>query len=88
MPNLRSQRIDDTGLSLVGSDGRSITLTRAEVLAHFQGLGGSAASRRTATIQWAKDQIEAALGAEQVPASVMDFTWQDVKGIDRFAFGS
>ena len=88
MPNLRSQRIDDTGLELVASDGRSITLTRAEVLAHFAAETGNANARRAATIQWVKDTIAAALGPEQVPQAMMDFTWQDVKGIDRFAFGS
>lgn len=81
MPNLRSQSIDASGISLVASDGRSFTLTRAQVLAHFQGLNGSKPSRIAATIQWVKDSIEAALGPEQVPALLVDFDFDDVQGL-------
>jgi len=81
MPNLRSQSIDANGLSLVASDGRSFTLTRAEVIAHFQAETGSRASRITKTIAWVKDSIEAALGPEQVPAFLIDFDFDDVQGL-------
>lgn len=81
MPNLRSQSIDANGLSLVASDGRSITLTRADVLAHFQSLTGSKSSKIAATIQWVKDGIEAALGSEQVPAFLIDCDFDDVQGL-------
>ena len=81
MPNLRSQSIDANGLSLVASDGRSFTLTRAEVIAHFQTETGGRAARLAKTIQWAKDSIEAALGPEQVPAFLVDFDFDDVQGL-------
>ena len=81
MPNLRSQSIDANGLSLVASDGRSFTLTRAEVIAHFQSLNGSKSSKIAATIQWVKDSIEAVLGPEQVPAFLIDFDFDDVQGL-------
>lgn len=60
MPNLRSQSITPDGISLVASDGRSIVLTRADVLAHFQSLNGDRPSKIAATIQWVKQQIETA----------------------------
>lgn len=88
MPNLRSQSIDANGLSLVASDGRSFTLTRAEVIAHFQGLTGSKPSRIAATIQWVKDSIEAALGPEQVPQALIDFDFDDVAGMKSFGVRS
>lgn len=66
MPNLRSQRIDDNGIELIASDGRSITITKADVLAHYQSETGSAATRKAATITWAKNQIVSALGKEQI----------------------
>lgn len=80
MPNLRSQSIDANGLSMVASDGRSITLTRAQVIANFQTQTGSRAAKIAATIQWVKDSITTALGAEQVPAFLTDFSYDDVQG--------
>lgn len=84
MPNLRSQSIDANGLTLVASDGRSITLTRAQVVAHFQAETGSRAARLAATIAWVKASIETALGPEQVPASSLDFDFDDVAGLRGF----
>jgi hypothetical protein len=81
MPNLRSQSIDANGLELVASDGRSFTLTRAEVMVHFQSETGGRAARLSKTIQWVKDSIEAALGAEQVPAFLIDFDFDDIQGL-------
>lgn len=81
MPNIRSQSLDSDGLSIVASDGRSITLTRADVIAHFQSEKGTKAARLAATIQWVKAQIEAALGPEQMPAALVDFDLDDVQGL-------
>lgn len=88
MPNLRSQSLDANGLSLVASDGRSFTLTRAEVIAHFQSETGNRAAKLAATIQWVKDGIEAALGPEQVPAFLVDFDFDDVQGLKLLAVHS
>lgn len=81
MPNIRSQSLTPDGLTIVASDGQSITLTRAQVIAHFQSETGTRAKRLLATIQWVKDSIEAALGAEQVPALLTDFDADDVQGL-------
>lgn len=88
MPNLRSQSIDANGLSLVASDGRSFTLTRAQAIAHFQSETGSRAAKLAATIQWVKDGIEAALGPEQVPAFLIDFDFDEVAGLKHLAVRS
>lgn len=88
MPNLRSQSIDANGLELVASDGRSFTLTRAEAIAHFQAETGGRAAKLAKTIQWVKDSIEAALGPEQVPAFLIDFDFDDIRGLRRFGLGS
>lgn len=81
MPNLRSQSITPDGIDLVASDGRSITLTRAQVIAHFQTETGSKPVKIAATIAWVKAQIEAALGPEQVPQALIDFDFDDVAGL-------
>lgn len=77
MPNIRSQRVYVDGgpqaLEIVASDGRSITLTKAQIQDFYQSTSGNAASRRAQVIQWIKDSIEDALGAEQVPASSLTF---------------
>lgn len=85
MPNIRSQSLTSDGLTIVASDGRSITLTRADVIAHFQAEAGNKATRIEATIDWMKAQIEAALGPEQVPAVLTDFDFDDVQGLKALA---
>lgn len=67
MPNIREQRVDADGIYIVASDGRTFSLTRAEAIAHFKSETGTRAKKRAATIQWVKQSIETALGAEQVP---------------------
>lgn len=81
MPNIRSQSLTSDGLEIVASDGRSITLTRADVIAHFKSETGNRATRIQATIDWVKAQIEAALGPEHVPALLTDFDFDDVQGL-------
>ena len=67
MSNLRSCEQNATDLRLVASDGRSFTLTRAAVRANFLTQTGTVAQRTAKTVAWIRDQIEANLGAEQVP---------------------
>lgn len=88
MPNIRSQSLTSNGLTLVASDGRSVSITRADVIAHFQSETGTRAKRLAATIQWVKDSIEAALGPEQVPALLADFDFDDVQGLKSLAVRS
>lgn len=88
MPNIRSQSLTSDGLTIVASDGRSITLTRTDVIAHFQGETGTRAKRLLATIQWVKDSIEATLGPEQVPATLIDFDADDMQGLKALAIWS
>jgi hypothetical protein len=88
MPNIRSQSIGINGIELVASDGRSITLTTADILAHFQSERGGKPARITATIAWVKLQIENALGPEQVPQSLIDFDFDDVAGLKHLGVSS
>lgn len=80
MPNLRSQSMDVTGISLVAYDGREFSLTKADLIAHFQLEKGSHANRILATIQWVKDSIETALGREQVPQELIEIDMDDIQG--------
>ena len=50
LPNIRSQSLDSSGLSIVASDGRSITLTRADV-AEDVDVGRDCDSQRHAEVE-------------------------------------
>lgn len=66
MPNIREQRIDENGIYIVASDGRSVTLTPEDIkrLANERLPDKAAARSRVAKA------IEDALGTEQVPMRV------------------
>lgn len=80
MPNIRSQSITEDGISIVASDGRSFSITRAEVLDVYRAQTGNAATRRQKALDAVKASIVAALGAEQVPASILDFEFNTGDG--------
>lgn len=70
MPNIRSQTVHNDGgqsaLTIVASDGRSITLNKAQIQTFYQGTVGNTASRRAQGIVLVKNAILAALGPEQI----------------------
>lgn len=80
MPNLRSQSLTREGITLVGSDGRTYSVTRPELVARFQLETGTPAQRKTKTLTWLRGQIEAALGPEQVPAALVDVDFDTADG--------
>lgn len=71
MPMIRSQTVfpaaGSQALEIVGSNGATFTLTKAQVQAFYQSTNGNAASRRAQVIQWIKDGIAAALGPQVDP---------------------
>lgn len=73
MPNVRSQSVDKDGITIVASDGRVFSVTRAQIMAFWQAQTGGAPSRKSATIDWVKTNMEAALGPEQVPSTLATF---------------
>jgi hypothetical protein len=73
VPNLRSAEVTNQSISLVASDGRTFSVTKAEIQAFLATQGGNAAARKAATIAWVLANIEAALGAEQVPSALITF---------------
>ena len=84
MPNIRSQRVYTDGgpqaLEIVASDGRTFTLTKAQVQTFYQGTSGNAASRRAQTITFIKNGIVTALGAEQVSLAELDYDFDIATG--------
>lgn len=72
MPNIRSQSITPTSITIVSSNGNSVTLTFADVLAHFATETGNVNTRRANTIAWAKQQIVNALGSEIIKIEQID----------------
>lgn len=96
MPNTRRQIVgplDDLGgvflgargVFLQGSDGRTVTVTRIQILAHFATEIGTLLLRKLKTFQWLKDQITSSLGTEQVPDTAVsgdfDSDTGDVTGL-------
>lgn len=90
MPNTRRQIVgplDDlgplfigaVGLHVTASNGNRVTILRAQILAHFVAEVGTLFQRIVATRLWIRQQIEDALGADQVPAASVtaDFDTSD-----------
>ena len=75
MPNIRSQKIDATGIEIIASDGRVFSRTYEEIRTFFQGLSGRPADKANATVQWIRDGITATLGEEQIPTLLLDLTF-------------
>lgn len=73
MPNVRSQVVSKDEITIVGSDGRVFSVTRAQIVSFYQAQGGSAAARKTATVNWVKANMQTALGPEQVSVALMAF---------------
>jgi hypothetical protein len=73
VPNLRSAEVTNQSISLVASDGRTFSVTKAEIQAFLATQGGNAAARKAATITWVKANIQTALGAEQCPVGLTTF---------------
>jgi len=78
MPNVRAQSGET--LSLTASDGRTITITPAELAAHYAAGNGTPEQRYAATVDWAKGRIVAALGEEQVSAASIDVEFELASG--------
>lgn len=82
MPNLRGMSyIPGQSISLTGSDGRTVTITKAQFQAWYQAASGSASAKLTSTINSAKAAIVAALGAEQVDTTLIDIVADATNGI-------
>jgi len=69
MPNIRSMVVDEKGVVIVASDGRVFEITPTQVKNNYAAQIGTEAERKAKTIQWLKEEIEAALGIEQVSAA-------------------
>lgn len=84
MPNIRSQRVYTDGgpqaLEIVGSDGRTFTLTKAAIQTFYQSTSGNAASRRAQVITWIKNGIVTALGPEMISLAELDYDFDIATG--------
>lgn len=76
---IAAQRVSKDELYIELTDGRTYTITRAQVLALYQQQSGNAANRKAATILVIKNQIVAAFGAAliDVNALTIDFDQAD-----------
>lgn len=83
MPAVRSQTVYTDGgpqaLEIVASDGRTFTLTKAQIQAFYQSTSGSAASRRSQVITWIKNGIVTAFGT-QVSLTDLDYDFDLATG--------
>lgn len=75
----------EASLSSLNSDGFTLNWTTTNATAREVLYLAIGATVLAATIQWVKDSIEAALGPEQVPAALMDFDFDDLRGLKSLA---
>lgn len=91
MPNLRRSivgALDELGpafagargIFLQGSDGRTVTILRAQILARFALESGTILQRKVATVLWFRQQIIAALGAEQISLTSITTDFDESNG--------
>ena len=76
MSHVRAQRIYDAGATLaleIVAGGKAFSITKAEIRAFYQSTSGNAASRRAQLITWFKNEVIAALGADQFALTDLDF---------------
>jgi len=86
MPNIKAMAmIPNTSVTLTASNGKTITITKAQVQAWYQSTSGSASARLAATITLAKNAIVAALGADMISAADIDLLLTQASGITRHA---
>ena len=76
MPNIRSQIVNSSSIHIVASDGRSITLTKQKI----RNLTRRDLPDKAAAIAHVKREIQDALGAEQVPVSLLEFDFDESDG--------
>jgi hypothetical protein len=75
VPNIRSQEVTNNSLTIVASDGRTFTVTKAEIQTFAAAQGGNAAARKAATIAWVLANMQTAIGAEQIPSALVTFDY-------------
>lgn len=91
MPNLRRSIVGDLselgppyvgarGIYLQASDGRTFTITRLQILAHFASETGTKLQKKIATLVWLKSKIQDALGVEQIQTPWIDTDFDDTDG--------
>jgi hypothetical protein len=88
MACIRSQTLTRDGLSMTSSRGVTFTLSRAEILAHYNTESGNATARRLATIAWAKTQIVTALGNDMIDATEIDLDIDGTQNLTRLTTGA
>ncbi len=84
MPNVRQMiQYADGGpqaLTIVASDGLSITITKQQIQDFYQGTSGNAASRKAQTIAFVQNAIATALNPQQVPSSAVGLDFDLLTG--------
>lgn len=80
MPNLRSSLIGETGIRLVTSDGRNLSVSYADLLDRFaRETGGSRTARKTRVIDAVKAEITAQC-VELLGDSTITLDFDDLTG--------
>jgi hypothetical protein len=67
--NLRSHKVNETGIEIVGADGRAFRMTHQEILDQYKRIQGTNRGRQLSLEQWLAGEIQAALGVEQINLS-------------------
>lgn len=63
MPNIRSQRVDASGLYIQASNGIEFNITSTEIRNFFQSQVGNPTQRATITLSWLRNNISNIIGS-------------------------
>jgi hypothetical protein len=82
--NVKSQHTDERGVRIVASDGRIFAMTTQQILDQYRRTQGTSPQRRVLMQTWLAEQVELALGAEQIPREmVFSLLHVDPDGVNR-----
>ena len=87
MPNVIRQSITRTAISVTGSNGVTVTLTAAEIVAHYDTETGNATTRRLATIAWAKQQLANGIGVTVLSDAEIDIDFDGTRAPTKLVTG-
>ena len=79
MPNIISQEISSSGISITSNAG-TFSITFIAILERYVSESGSPAARRSAVIAWLRQQIETVLGSSLVKGNNIDFDFTPGSG--------
>jgi len=78
--SIRAQRVTEDEWFIQLTDGSSLTVTRADLIAQYQLASGNRTQKRAAVVAWLKDQVSTHLGITRLNRDNFIWEWDDTTG--------